>query len=75
MPTDTTTSRGSVLIAYYSRPGENYHYGDRRTLTVGNTEVLARFLTDRTGADVFQIKALDPYPGSYDQTVARNVRE
>ena len=30
--------RGRLLLAYFSRPGENYHYGGRRTLDVGNTE-------------------------------------
>ena len=32
---------GRVLIAYFSRAGENYYYGDRIDLEVGNTEVLA----------------------------------
>jgi hypothetical protein len=30
-----------VLLAYFSRAGENYWYGGRRDLRVGNTEVLA----------------------------------
>jgi hypothetical protein len=30
-----------VLVAYFSRAGENYYYGDRTWLEVGNTEVVA----------------------------------
>ena len=64
-----------VLLAYFSRPGENYYYGGRRDLKVGNTEVLARMIADRTPCDVHRIRAADPYSDDYDATVARNVRE
>jgi flavodoxin len=64
-----------VLVAYFSRPGENYYYGGRRDLPVGNTEVLARMLAQRLRCDVHRIEALKTYPRSYDDTVARNVRE
>ncbi|MFF3444634.1 flavodoxin [Streptosporangium sp. NPDC002721] len=65
----------SVLLAYFSRPGENYHYGGRRNLKVGNTQVLARMIGERLDCDLHRIRAADPYPDDYDQTVARNVRE
>ena len=35
-----------VLLAYFSRAGENYYYGDRIDLEVGNTEVLSRMIRD-----------------------------
>jgi flavodoxin len=66
---------GSVLLAYSSRPGENYWNGDRRNLRVGNTERLAGMIADRLECDVHRIEAADPYSGDYDETVARNVRE
>jgi flavodoxin len=65
----------SVLLAYFSRPGENYWNGGRRTLRVGNTEVLADMIADRLGCDVHRIQAADPYSEDYDETVQRNVRE
>ena len=70
-----STSNSRVLIAYFSRPGENYRYGDRVDLDIGNTEVLTGLLTDRIDADVLRIEAEDPYSSDYDATVARNVRE
>jgi flavodoxin len=62
-------------MAYFSRPGENYYYGGRRDLEVGNTEVLARIIAELIGCDVYRIEATDPYPDGYDATVARNVTE
>lgn len=64
-----------MLVAFFSRAGQNYYYGGRRTLQVGNTEVLARMIADVTGCDLHQIRADDPYSDDYDQTVARNVHE
>jgi len=64
-----------ILLAYFSRAGVNYYYGDRRTLIVGNTEVLAMMISDRLGCDVYRIEAADLYADDYDDTVARNVRE
>jgi hypothetical protein len=64
-----------VLLAYFSRAGENYHYGQRRCLEVGNTEVLAAIISGLIGCDVHRIEAADAYPGDYDATVRRNVQE
>ena len=72
----TGPGRGpSILLAYFSRPGENFYYGDRINLEVGNTKVLAGMTSDRIDCDVYRIEAADPYPDDYDQTVARNMRE
>jgi flavodoxin len=67
--------RGKILLAYFSRPGENYHYGGRRNLEVGNTEVLARVISARLACDVHRIEPVDRYPADYEETVERNVRE
>ena len=69
-------STGSrTLLAYFSRPGENYYRGGRRNLELGNTEVIARMMTNLTPCDVHRIEAADPYPTAYDATVDRNGRE
>lgn len=66
---------GRVLLAYFSRPGENYYYGGRRDLEVGNTERLATMIAAQVDCDVYRIEAADPYPDSYDETVDRNGAE
>src|SRR4051812_44884913 len=50
--TGTTVRRNKVLLAYFSRAGENYYYGGRRQLTVGNTEMLANLISQRIDCDV-----------------------
>ena len=74
-PASPSASSRRVLLAYFSRAGENYWYGGRRTLEVGNTQVVAEMIAAMVHADVYRIEAADPYPGSYDATVERNVAE
>lgn len=68
-------SSGRVLLAYFSRPGENYYYGDRIDLEVGNTQVVAEMIAAAIAVDTYRIEASDPYPDDYEQTVQRNVQE
>jgi hypothetical protein len=50
-PNSTPGSAGSaVLLAYFSRPGENYYYGDRIDLQIGNTQVVADMMASATTA-------------------------
>jgi flavodoxin len=72
---EPTSAGGTVVLAYFSRAGENYHYGGRRRLTVGNTQVVANMISRLIGCAVHRIEAADPYPDNYDATVERNVRE
>jgi flavodoxin len=64
-----------VLLAYFSRAGENYYYGGRTYLQVGNTEVLAGMISAEIACDLHRIEAAEPYSDDYEDTVARNVRE
>lgn len=73
--TPTPSSPAATLLVYFSRPGENYWNGGRRTLDVGNTEILANLVRDQLDCDVFRIEASDAYSDRYDPTVARNVEE
>jgi flavodoxin len=71
----TVTTGSKILLVYFSRAGENYYYGDRINLDVGNTEVVANLITAAITADVYRIEAADPYPTDYEATVERNKRE
>jgi flavodoxin len=64
-----------ILLAYFSRAGENYFNGGRRFLDVGNTQVLADIIAKHLDAFTYRIEAAEPYSDAYDATVARNVRE
>ena len=71
-PTPTATN---VLLAYFSRAGENYYYGERIDLEVGNTEVLTGMISSLIGCDVYRIDPVEPYSDDYEETVERNVQE
>jgi len=58
----------NILIAYYSRSGNNYVGGSIVNLSVGNTEVIARMIQEMTGGDLFKIETVESYPEDYTQT-------
>lgn len=62
-------------MAWFSRAGENYYHGGRIDLATGNTEVVANLIADTITVQRYRIEAAEPYPRSYDATVARNVQE
>ncbi|MFC7265757.1 flavodoxin [Streptomyces lutosisoli] len=74
-PVSSASAGSRILLAYFSRAGENYSNGGRTNLKVGNTEVLAGLISERIACDVHRIEAVAPYSDDYDETVARNVRE
>ena len=53
------------LIIYFSHAGENYFGGELKVIEKGNTEVIADFIQEATGADVFRVEALNDYPQEY----------
>lgn len=56
------------LVAYYSREGQNYVSGNIINLAVGNTEVIAKMIQEKTGADMFFIDTVKTYPIDYTET-------
>ncbi len=55
----------AVLIAYYSRKGENYWAGDIKVLEKGNTERIAEFVAEATGGVLFEIETVKQYSADY----------
>ncbi len=55
----------SILIAYFSRAGENYVNGSIKNLSVGNTEVVAHMIAEKTGGDLFKIETEREYAKDY----------
>lgn len=58
-----------VLIAYFSRKGQNYVSGKVINLSIGNTEVIAKKILAFIGGDLFEIKPVKPYPSGYTETI------
>ncbi|KIR03588.1 Flavodoxin [Lachnospiraceae bacterium TWA4] len=53
------------LVIYYSRKGENYVNGSLKQISKGNTEVVAEYIKDAVGADLFEVDTVKPYSESY----------
>ena len=55
------------IVIYFSRADENYGVG---YIDKGNTEVIAEFIRDFTGADMFKVERKIPYAKDYDTCIA-----
>jgi len=64
-----------ILIAYYSRRGENYVGGKILNLVEGNMEVVAMKIQTLVGGDLFQIETTLPYPSDYEKATEVSRRE
>ena len=56
-----------ILIAYYSRRGQNYVNGAIKNLDKGNTEFIAEFIKNAVGGELFQIETVKNYPIDYTE--------
>ena len=53
------------LIIFYSRRGQNYVGGSIKSLSKGNAELIAEYIKDAVGADVFEVDTVKPYDTDY----------
>ena len=58
-------SKKSIII-YFSRADENYAVG---YINKGNTEVIAEYIKDITGADIFKVEPKNPYSKDYNTCI------
>ena len=52
-----------VLVVYFSHAGENYNVG---VIEEGNTAKMGKIIAEQTGADIFELVPVIPYPEDYD---------
>ena len=55
-----------ALIIYFSRADENYAVG---YIDKGNTEVVAEYVQEMTGADMFKVEPAVPYSADYQTCI------
>jgi len=58
--------KGKVLIVFFSHAGENYAVGN---IKEGNTKIVADYIKEQTGADVFEIVAEKSYDMPYSELI------
>ena len=57
------------IVIYFSRADENYFGGSLKYIEKGNTEVIAEFISDLTGADMFKVEPLVAYSKDYMECI------
>lgn len=57
------------IVIYFSRADENYFGGTMKYIEKGNTEVIAEYIRDITGSDMFKVEPLEPYSVDYMQCI------
>lgn len=62
--TEQSENNHGVLIAYFSRTGENYGVG---MIEKGNTAIIAEMIAEQTGGELFEIKTVNAYPDNYEE--------
>ena len=62
--TEQTEGGSNLLVAYFSLAGEQYGVG---VIEEGNTSIIAHMIAEQTGADLFEIEAVTPYPTSHSE--------
>ena len=57
------------LIIYYSRKGENYFNGEIKSIKKGNTEIVAEYIRDAVGAELFEVETEKEYSPDYYECI------
>ena len=65
----------NILIAYFSRAGQNYVSGNIVDLPRGNTTVAAEIIAVQTGGALFEIATEKPYAIGYHECVEESREE
>jgi len=68
----TMAEKKKTLVVFFSHAGENYSVGN---IKVGNTRIVADYISELTGADQFEIVAEKDYDMSYMQLIEVAKRE
>ena len=53
------------IVIYFSRADENYFGGELKAVDKGNTEVIAEYIQEFTGATLFKVERKVPYSFGY----------
>ena len=64
--TDVPSGNEKSIVLYFSRAGENYNVG---VVEKGSTQIVAEMIAQKTGADIFKLETVNPYPADYMECV------
>ena len=58
--------KSKAIVIFFSHAGENYSVGN---IEVGNTKIVADYITEVTGADQFEVVAVKSYDMTYNKLI------
>lgn len=58
--------KSKAIVIFFSHAGENYSVGN---IEVGNTKIVADYITEVTGADQFEVVAVKSYDMPYNELI------
>ena len=58
-----------AIIVYFSREGNNYVNGSIVNLKTGNTEIIANFISEIIGAELFKLEPVKSYSLDYNECI------
>lgn len=70
--TSESEAGSNILVAYFSLAGEQYNVG---VIEEGNTSIIAHMIAEQTGADLFEIEAVTPYPDTHSELLEISQQE
>ena len=56
---ETKMEAKQSLVVYFSLAGEQYNVGN---IKEGNTSIIAKFIAEETGSELFELETQKPYP-------------
>jgi len=56
---ETKMEAKQSLVVYFSLAGEQYNVGN---IKEGNTSIIAKFIAEETGSELFELETVKPYP-------------
>ena len=57
------------IVIYFSRAGYNYVNGEIKYLEIGNIEIIAKKIAEKTNSDIFKIEPMLPYSEDYSECI------
>ena len=63
---EANIEKGKTIVIFFSHAGENYSVGN---IEVGNTKIVADYISEITGADQFEIVCEKDYDMPYDKLI------
>ena len=64
---EENSNQEKKIVIYFSRADENYFGGELKAVEKGNTEILAEYIQEFTGATLFKVERKTPYAFGYKE--------